>query len=417
MATQFLQILNQRTMNFNKIFKIFSFLLPLWGLGGFYLFAHPMPNSIVLLNIHQDKIEGKIQLPLGELQSAIGLGVNDNTTNLVNRLGGTIKAYLLQHIHPISFDHKPWSVNIGDMNVVETANKVTGDYKELIVAFSMQPPQYADLRNFYFKYDVIVHQVVTHKILLSIKQDWQQGIVREDSATQNVGVIELDIPTGKIKPFQISLQAGGNWQGFKNMVSLGIGHIRGGTDHILFILTLLLPAMLLVEGKKWTKFIGTKNTLLNILKIITAFTIGHSLTLLLGSVQWINLPRKPIEVLIAITILVSAFHAFRPIYPKKETLIAGAFGLIHGLAFAETLTNLQLSTKQMALSILGFNVGIELMQLLIILLVFPILMQLHKTRYYPQIRQIGAIMMMLLALAWMIERIQDKPNFITELIA
>ena len=376
-------------------------------------YAHPMPNSVLLLNIRQDKIEGEIQLPLGELQSAIGLGVSDNSTNLVNRLGGTIRAYLLQHIHPISFDNKPWGVNIGNMHVVETSNKLTGDYKELIVNFSMQPPQYADIRNFYFNYDVIVHKVVTHKILLSIKQDWQQGIVREDSTLQEVGVIEMDIPMGKIKPFQVSLQAGSNWQGFKNMVSLGISHIWGGTDHILFILTLLLPAMLLAEKKRWTKFIGTKNSLLNLLKIITAFTIGHSLTLLSGSMQWINLPTKPIEIFIAITIFISAFHAFRPIYPKKELLIAGGFGLIHGMAFAETLTNLQLSTKQMVLSILGFNIGIELMQLLIILLIFPILILLNKTRYYPQIRQIGAIIMMILAFAWMMERIQEKPNFIT----
>jgi hypothetical protein len=224
------------------------------------------------------------------------------------------------------------------------------------------------------------------------------------------------VPSGKIPVFQVSLQQGSIWQGFKNMISLGISHIWGGTDHILFILTLLLPAMLLAEKKRWTEFIGTTNSLLNLLKIITAFTIGHSLTLLLGSVQWINFPTKPIEVLIAITILISAFHAFCPIYPKKEIYVAGGFGLIHGLAFAETLTNLELSSNQMFLSILGFNVGIELMQILIILLVFPILILFSKTRYYRLIRQTGAILMMILALAWMMERIQEKPNFITEWI-
>ncbi|MDZ7898659.1 MAG: HupE/UreJ family protein [Arcicella sp.] len=192
-----------------------------------------------------------------------------------------------------------------------------------------------------------------------------------DSTMQQVGVVEWDIRSNTLKPFQISLQAGSNWAGFKNMVSLGISHIWGGSDHILFILTLLLPAMLLAEKKRWTalswtalswtEFVGIKSSVKNLLKIVTAFTIGHSLTLLLGSVHWLNLPTKPIEILIAIMILISAFHAFRPIYPKKEVLIAGGFGLIHGLAFAETLTNLDLTTKQMALSILGFNVGIELM--------------------------------------------------------
>lgn len=71
----------------------------------------------------------------------------------------------------------------------------------------------------------------------------------------------------------------------------------------------------------------------------------------------------------------------------------------------------------MALSILGFNVGIELMQLLCVLIFFPILILLNEIYYYPQIRQIGAIILMILAFAWMIERIQDKPNFITKLIA
>ena len=98
-------------------------------------------------------------------------------------------------------------------------------------------------------------------------------------------------------------------------------------------------------------------------------------------------------------------------------LIAGGFGLIHGLAFAETLTNLQLSTKQMVLSILGFNIGIELMQLLIILIAFPILFLLSRTKQYDLIRKAGAVLMMVLAFAWLIERIQDKPNFITALLA
>ena len=133
--------------------------------------------------------------------------------------------------------------------------------------------------------------------------------------------------------------------------------------------------------------------------------------------QWVRFPAQPIEILIAVTILISAFHAFRPIYPKKEMLIAGDFGLIHGLAFAETLTNLQLSTKQMVLSILGFNIGIELMQLLIILIAFPILFLLSRTKQYDLIRKAGAVLMMVLAFAWLIERIQDKPNFITALLA
>jgi hypothetical protein len=399
--------------NAMKLFNRIILVLTIYLLGVVNGFSHPIPNSMVILTIHQKHISGEIQLPLGELQSAIGMGVNDNSERLIERLGDTLRLYFLKHIHPKSFEGKPWAVKLGVMKVIEAKSPLTGEYKELIVDFMMTPPQNYDLRNFYFDYDVILHQVASHKILISIKQDWQQGIVAEDGSLHQVGVIELDIPTGKIPIFQVSLQQGSAWQGLKSMVSLGISHIKEGIDHILFILTLLLPAMLWVENKRWGHFAGSKQSFYSLLKITTAFTVGHSLTLLLGTIKWLNFPTKPIEVLIAVTILISAFHAFRPLYPKKEIFVAGGFGLIHGLAFAETLTNLQLSTKQMILSILGFNVGIELMQIMIILLAFPILILLSKTNYYTLMRQIGAILMMILATAWMVERIQEKPNFIT----
>lgn len=411
-------------MNFKKIFYILIVLSPLWGFGS-YISAHPMPNSVVILNIHENYYSGQIQLPLSELQTAIGMGVNDNSERFIERLGDTLRSYFMQHIRPKSFEGKPWKVILGGMKIIETKSPLTGNYQELVIDFEMSPPQNYDLRNFYFDYDVILRQVASHKVLVAVKQDWQQGIVREDSTMQQVGVIAWDIPTNTLSPFQISLQAGSNWQGFKNMVSLGISHIWSGIDHILFILTLLLAAMP-SNPRRGNKKLGEEKICpfgavrrfggWAVFKIITAFTIGHSLTLLLGSVHWINLPTKPIEIFIAITILISAFHACRPIYPKKEVLIACGFGLVHGLAFAETLTNLELSTKQMALSIFGFNVGIELMQIIIILLAFLVLILLRKTRFYTQIRQIGAIIMMILAFAWMIERIQEKPNFITELL-
>ena len=402
-------------MNFKKPFYVFIILFPIWATplwGGGFVSAHPMPNSIVSLKVHENYISGEIQLPLGELQSAIGLAVNDNPVKLIERLGDTLQTYLLKHIRPKSFEGKLWAVKLGTMKLIETKSRLTGDYKELVVDFTMTPPLNCDLLNFYFDYDVILHEVASHKILISIKQYWQQGIVSEDSLLHQVGVIELDIPTGKIPIFQMSLQQGSLWRGFKSMVYLGISHIKEGIDHVLFILTLLLAIPLPSIRLKNFCFGGWRT----VLKITTAFTIGHSLTLLLGTVKWLNFPTKPIEILIAVTILISAFHAFRPLYPKKEIFVAGGFGLIHGLAFAETLTNLQLTTQQMVLSILGFNVGIELMQIFIILLVFPLLILLYKTRYYTLIRQTGAIFIMILALAWIAERIQEKPNCITELI-
>jgi hypothetical protein len=391
-----------------------AFWLPFWGLEG--LFAHPMPSSMVVLNIHEKYISGEIQLPLNELQSAIGMAVNDNSVHLVERLGDSLKIYLLKHIHPRTFDGKWWKVALGKMKVVETKSQLSGDYKELIVEFTMTPPQFYDLRNFYFDYDVILHQVASHKILISIKQDWQQGIIAEDSIFQEVGIIELDIPNSVIKPFQMSLQHGSTWKGFKSMVLLGTKHIAEGTDHLLFLLVLLLPIPLLVKDKKWGSYKNILPSLIHILKVVTAFTMGHSLTLLLGAIGWVLLPSKFIEVLIGVSILVSAIHAIKPVFPGKETYIALGFGLIHGLAFANTLVGLSLDTKQMILSIFGFNIGIELMQLAVIIVVIPWLLLLSRTSFYTVFRVSGAILAIIAASAWIVERIFQQTNFITSFI-
>ena len=386
-----------------------------------WLVAHPMPSSMVVLSIHEKHISGEIQLPLGELQSAIGMAVNDRSDRLIERLGDSLRVYLQKHIRPKSFEGKPWAVTLGSMKVVESTDRLVGLYKELVVQFEMSPPLHYDLRNFYFDYDVILHQVASHKALISIKQDWQQGIINEgdsptDSTAQQVGIIEWDVVNNQLKPFQVSLQQGSVWTGFKSMVKLGMRHILAGTDHLLFLLTLLLPATLLLDNKRWGAFGGTKYSLVQLLKIVTAFTVGHSLTLLLGATQWVNIASQPIEVLIAVSILVSATHAIRPIFAGKEIFIAAGFGLIHGLAFANTLTNLQLNFKQMALSILGFNVGIELMQLFIIALAIPFLIVLSKTRFYTVFRIIGAIVAIIAAWGWIVERTSGKGNFVTECI-
>lgn len=396
-----------------RMILVLVFLFPQWGPGG-YLSAHPMPNSMVVLNIHEKHISGEVLLPLSELQSAVGMSVSDHSERLVERLGGALREYLMKHIRPKSFEGMPWKVTVGEMQLLESTDPIVGTYKELAVEFEMTPPSGYDLRNFFFDYDVILHQVASHKALIHVKQDWAQGLVREDTLTQQIGVIEWDAVNNKLNPFLVSLEQGSRWKGFINMVHLGIDHIAEGTDHLLFVLTLLFPAMLVASDGRWRKRLALKASLLNLLKIITAFTVGHSLTLLIGSLQWLHFPAKPIEVLIAITILVSAFHALKPIYPKREVLIAGLFGLVHGLAFAETLTNLELSTTQMVLSILGFNVGIELMQLALIAVAFPLLFLLAKTSFYGPIRTVGGVMMMILAFAWMVERIQESPNFVTE---
>ena len=269
-------------------------------------------------------------------------------------------------------------------------------------------------RKFYLDYDVIIHQVMNHAALVSIRNDWEQG--KADADPAKVGVIHLNTKDNVIYPLEINLEKGTWWKGFKSMVSLGMQHIKEGTDHLLFLLVLLLPATLLIYGKKWGGFGGTKYSIIRLLKIVTAFTIGHSITLLVGALGWVKLPVQPVEILIALSIFISALHAIRPLFYGKEMYVAAGFGMVHGLAFASVLANLHLGAGPMALSILGFNIGIELMQLIVVVLIIPWLILLSPTPAYKMVRVGGAITAATAALAWIAERITGVPNVATTFI-
>ena len=371
-------------------------------------FTHPMPSSVVELSVLENTIRGKAKIPFLELGSAIG----DN--RLANLNDPSIKTYFTDHIRATSAKNN-WTTHIESIKVITDKDPVIGTYQEVVVNFILTPPDVRYLRTFTFNYDAVIHQVVTHSALVYVRQDWTNGIHEEKNA-QAIGIIQLDIPTGKIFPLQINLEEGNWWKGFKSMLHLGMEHISAGTDHLLFLIVLLLPAMLLIKNKRWDKYGGIRYSIIRLLKIVTAFTIGHSFTLLAGALGWFRLPGQPVEILIAFSILVSAIHAIRPIFPGKETFIAAGFGLIHGLAFATVLANLQLSAGKLALSILGFNLGIEMMQLFVIALIVPWLILLSKTSAYQWVRIGGALSAGIAALAWIAERSTGKANSVTTLV-
>ena len=191
----------------------------------------------------------------------------------------------------------------------------------------------------------------------------------------------------------------------EDLFRLGMRHIAEGTDHLLFLLVLLLPAPLLVTGAKWGPPAGVRQSLLRILGIVTAFTIGHSLTLSLAALGAVTVPSRPVEVLIAVSILVSAAHAFRPIFPGREALIAAFFGLIHGLAFAATLDRLVLGRWERVAGILSFNLGIEAMQLIVVASILPSLILMSRTGAYSVLRIGGAIFAGAASAGWVAERL------------
>ncbi|MCB0827912.1 MAG: HupE/UreJ family protein [Solirubrobacterales bacterium] len=189
------------------------------------------------------------------------------------------------------------------------------------------------------------------------------------------------------------------------MISLGYHHVLDGADHLLFLLALLLPAPLIATAGRWRPSTeGPLSTLTAVLEVVTAFTLGHSITLLAAALGWVTVPARPIEILIAASVGVAAINAVRPMARRGEAAIAAGFGLVHGLAFAGILSDLGLAGSASLASLLAFNFGVELAQLSAVALVFPSLYLLSRTRFYPTVRVTGACLALAAATGWGLDR-------------
>ena len=239
----------------------------------------------------------------------------------------------------------------------------------------MTPPPGAPADRLTFHYDAIFHHLITHTAVVTLASDWRNGVMGEEP-----------VLLGTMRDTNAAIvidRSGGSWfQGFAAMFRLGTRHIAEGTDHLLFLLALILPAPLVAAGGRWGGYAGGKTALRRIVKVVTAFTLGHSITLVFGALGWARLPGAVVESAIAVSILVSAVHALVPIFRGREVFIAGGFGLVHGLAFATTLTGFGFDPLTLVSSVLGFNLGIEAFQLLVILAAMPWLVLLARSRVY-----------------------------------
>ena len=190
-----------------------------------------------------------------------------------------------------------------------------------------------------------------------------------------------------------------------SLFGLGMRHIAEGTDHLLFLLALLLSAPLVAVGGRWRRPAGVVRSLRRVVGIVSTFTVGHSVTLALVATGAGHVPEAPVEVLVALSILVSAAHAVRPLFARAEAWVAGCFGLVHGMAFAATLDRLALDPWSRAVGVLTFNLGIEAMQLAVVGCVLPSLLLLSRTPVYGPVRLALALLAGGAAAGWTLERL------------
>ena len=310
------------------------------------------------------------------------------------------------------------------------AERVLADLSITLDGQSVRPrlihwafPQPAQMREglgeIHVDYEVDVAKGGPTRSLTLVNRHWNRGsvylvnvLVPDDSSIHILTQTRNEQQT--LYELNYEQSAGATWsrpggwvdgEQFRSLFRLGVRHISEGTDHLLFLLTLLLPAPLLIAAGRWGGPASARQSLLHILGIVTAFTIGHSITLMLAALGAVRVPGRPVEVLIAASIFVSALHALRPIVSGQEARIAGFFGLIHGLAFATTLDRLGFGLHERVAGTLAFNLGIEAMQLLVVAAILPSLILMSRTRAYSFLRVGGALFAGAASLAWMTERI------------
>lgn len=181
----------------------------------------------------------------------------------------------------------------------------------------------------------------------------------------------------------------------------GLHHILIGADHVLFLVCLLLP-LVLAPGAGW------RSRAWPLLGLVTAFTVGHSITLGLASWRVLTVPPTVIEPLIAATIALTALDNIRPFLGHRRIGAAFFFGLIHGFGFAGPLLELDLARLAMALALLQFNLGVEAGQLVVVALAMGLLWPLRgRGDAGPLLLRGGSALAGLLALVWLGERLFD----------
>ena len=179
-----------------------------------------------------------------------------------------------------------------------------------------------------------------------------------------------------------------SWKTFASFVRLGIEHIFTGYDHLAFLVGLLIVA----------------TTLGSMIKVVTSFTVAHSLTLALATFNLVNIPVRLTESLIALSIGYVAAENLLGVSTTHRYRITFLFGLIHGFGFSNVLREMQLSRSHLALSLFSFNTGVEIGQIVFVLIAFPLILYLTRSRWQRQITSAVSVAILALATYWFVRR-------------
>jgi len=350
--------------------------------------AHKPSDSYLTLKVDGAQVAGQWDIALRDLDFAIGLDANDDgaiTWGELRARRGEVSAYALARLKFAS-------------GGVPCPARATGhlvdqhsDGAYAVLRFAAECP------------DRIETLRISYGLLFDLDPQ-HKGLLRLEAAGRTVtGIFSLDKPTLELKLGEVS-----RFSQFLEYGEHGVWHIWIGYDHILFLLSLLLPAVLHRTHKHWEPVATFGEGFWDVFRIVTSFTVAHSITLSLAALGVIELPSRLVESAIAASVLLAAINNLLLMVIGRRWVVAFVFGLVHGFGFASVLADLGLPREALLLALLGFNLGVEVGQLAIVSVFLPLAYALRRTWFYQRLLLVGgSLAIAAVAASWMAERILD----------
>jgi hypothetical protein len=347
--------------------------------------AHIASNGFLVVQVHGQELRGSIELAVRDVELAIGVDANHDgkvTWGELRAAAPQLMQYVAQHLS-IGAQDSSCAISFQALQVNE---RVDGNYAWL--PFTARCP--LAVQQLRIRYRLMDDVDPSHRGLLTLT----------DGVAAQTAVLG-----GNAAPALFNLDAPSRWRAFVEYLQAGIWHIWSGIDHLLFLLSLLLPAVLLRRNGHWEPVARVRPAFFSILKVVTAFTLAHSITLSLAALDVVRLPSRLTESVIAASIIVAALNNIFPLVTESRARIAFAFGLLHGFGFASVLSDMGLPQGARLLSLVAFNLGIETGQLAVVLTVMPIVYALRSGAIYRRaIMPWGSAVIAAVALVWLVQR-------------
>lgn len=354
--------------------------------------AHSSSNSYLTLSAPKDQLSLRADIHFRDVDLIFDLDADRDgqvTWREAQMRSLELSAWLEQGLQ-LSESGKKCSLGKADLQVSQLAD---GTYLSAMWAPDCKRINDINSADFTLSYKLIFQQDSLHKGLLKV----------DLPNLQSSALLSPERPDA-----QISLTESSALRVFSKYIIEGVWHIWIGIDHIVFLISLLLLAPLQPSGKKitqWPAAQAARPVLLDILAVVTAFTIAHSITLGLTVMEWLTPPSNLIEPAIALSVVLASLNNLLGGYSLKRWRLAFVFGLIHGFGFANVLLDLGLPNSALVAALGGFNLGVELGQLAIVMVFLPMAWLLRSTLFYRWVVVAGgSFVIALLGVYWLLDR-------------